>query len=185
MIMRLFVILSAVLLPLIGVARADQVTDAGVTDLAARVPDDVLAGISLTLKQAFAAGKEMPAPDDLMPAQEALQWISDRTYVVEPTVAWPSPELVEQRAWSDCKGKSIWLADRLLRLGYRDVRIKIGKIPDLSSGHAWVEMTFGGIDYILDGTYRGKYTIIPKDRVTIHSDHKILYTVSPEGYVSG
>lgn len=182
--MRLLYILSVITVLLLGsmCTNADQVTDTGVSDLATRVPDDILAGISLTLKEAFEAGKEMQDPTDLMPAHEALQWISARTYVIEPTVSWPSPELVEERAWSDCKGKSLWLATRLLRLGYRDVRIKIGKIPDMTSGHAWVELTYNGSEYILDGTYRGKFTIIPKERMTAHADHRILYTVFPTGY---
>lgn len=161
---------------------ANQVRDSGVPDLAARVPPEILAGVSLFLKGAKEAGEEMPDPSDLMPAQEALQWISTRTYVLEPTSEWPSPALVEQRGWSDCKGKCLWLADRLLRLGYRDVTILIGKIPDLDTGHAWVEMNFQGQSYILDGTYRGKFSIIPKERKTVHADHEILHEITPTSY---
>ena len=162
-----------------------QDKDTGVSDLGAQVPADILAGIVLTLKTASDSGMNMSEPQDLISAQEALQWISDRQYVIEPTVEWPSPELVEQRVWSDCKGKSLWLSSRLLRLGYRDVKLLIGKIPNSGSGHAWVELKFGGVTYIMDGTYRGRYTIIPKDRMTVHRDHKILYTVMPTGVTNG
>jgi hypothetical protein len=163
-------------------AQPDQVRDGGVPELAARVPPEILAGVSLFLKGAKEAGSEMPDPPDLMPAQEALQWISARTYVLEPTSEWPSPALVEQRGWSDCKGKCLWLADRLLRLGYRDVKILIGKVPDLDTGHAWVEMDFRGQSYILDGTYRGKFSIIPKERKTVHADHEVLHEITPTNY---
>lgn len=167
---------------LLGQTQGRQEVDGGVPALAARVPPEILAGVSLTLQASAIAGNDMPTPEDMMPAQEALQWISNRSYVLEPTSEWPSPSLVEQRGWSDCKGKCLWLADRLLRLGYKDVKILIGRVPDLDTGHAWVEMTHKGGTYILDGTYRGKFSIIPKERKTVHADHVILHEITSESY---
>ena len=163
--------------------------DVGATDLGVKMSNETLTGVMMMLKAARDEGRGMPEPDDLMPAQEALQWISRRTYLLEPTAAWPTPEMVEQRAWSDCKGKAIWLADRLLRLGYKDVKIVVGKVPDLLTGHAWVELVFPldkkgrrSAVYILDGTYRGRYSIITKDQNTVHSDHAVVHVITPDNY---
>lgn len=172
-----------------GVPLPQQVKDDGAADLGIKVSDEILAEVALMLKQAKADGAGMPEPYDLMPAQEALQWISNRTYMLEPTSKWPTPDTVEQRMWSDCKGKSVWLADRLLRLGFRNVRIMVGKVPDMLTGHAWVELDYpvenknkAMKSYILDGTYRGRFSIIPKDQHTVHAEHQIIHVISPDGY---
>lgn len=160
-----------------------QALDKGAPELANTVREGVLLDLVTVLKKAGEDGLAMHGePVDLMPAQEAIQWISQRPYVLENSEMWPHPEVTESRIWADCKGKSLWLADRLLRLGYTNVQIIIGLIPNERMGHAWVELEFKHNQYILDGTYRGRFTIIPKDRRTVHNDHVRLYTVSQNGY---
>lgn len=173
------------MLAFIGIATyafGQQEKDQGLPELKVKVAQRILTSIEDTLAQAQTFGTSMPEPDSLMPAQEALQWISGRAYMLDVTTEWPSPETTEMRFWADCKGKSLWLADRLLRLGYRKVTIVIGKIPSMPAGHAWVELNYKGKDYILDGTYRGRFTIIPKDRATLHAEHVTLHRVTADNY---
>lgn len=165
-----------------GVAQ-DGAIDTGAPELASRVRDIVLLDIVNVLKKSKDAGVAMNGePSDLMPAQDALQWISQRPYILENGENWPHPEVTESRIWADCKGKSLWLADRLLRLGYANVKIVIGRIPKEQMGHAWVELQFKDKTYILDGTYRGRFSIIPADRQTVHTDHKVLHVITYNGY---
>lgn len=66
---------------------------------------------------------------------------------------WQLPEETEKKGRGDCEDKAIWLYSKLIREGFEDVRLVIGKYRDSSTSfHAWVVWYSGDKIYILDPT---------------------------------
>jgi hypothetical protein len=70
-----------------------------------------------------------------------------------PSDSWQLPEETEQRGAGDCEDQAIWLYARLIQMGFKDVRLILGKYrADQATYHAWVAYYLANKIYILDPT---------------------------------
>lgn len=66
---------------------------------------------------------------------------------------WQLPEQTERRGRGDCEDKAIWLYAKLLKDGFNNVRLVIGRQKEGDQTlHAWVAWYEQGKVYILDPT---------------------------------
>jgi predicted transglutaminase-like cysteine proteinase len=68
----------------------------------------------------------------------------------------PLPCETEQKGRGDCKDEAIWLYSRLLKKGFKDIRLVIGKYRSTDIlFHAWVVWYHGSRVFILDPANQG------------------------------
>ncbi len=99
-----------------------------------------------------AAGGAGP-PSDLWPCHDLLRDLA--TWPYERTIDPLDAAQVGARRRGDSLDRSVWLADRLARLGYRRVEIVLGVAPGYrppAPGHAWVEVVHRGERYAMETT---------------------------------
>jgi len=66
---------------------------------------------------------------------------------------WQLPDETERKGGGDCEDKAIWLYSRLLKDGFEDIRLVIGKVrEDSLRFHSWVAWYPQGKVYVLDPT---------------------------------
>lgn len=76
---------------------------------------------------------------------------------------WQLPEETEKKGRGDCEDKAIWLYSKLLKEGFEDVRLVVGKQREDSSGfHTWVAWYPDHKVYILDPTLESEVWEINK-----------------------
>lgn len=69
---------------------------------------------------------------------------------VAGSLRWQSPEETAMRGSGDCKDKSIWLYSEMIKNGYSDVKLVIGRYRDMDRIlHAWLIYTDGNGDTVL------------------------------------
>jgi predicted transglutaminase-like cysteine proteinase len=69
---------------------------------------------------------------------------------------WQLPHQTEKRGKGDCEDKAIWLYSKLLKKGFKNVRLVIGKYRSSDIiFHAWVVWYHKSRIFILDPTHQG------------------------------
>ncbi len=123
-----------------------------------------------------AAGGAGPPPD-LWPCHDLLRDLA--TWPYERTVEPLDAAQVGARRRGDCLDRSVWLADRLARLGYGRVEIVLGVGPGYrppAPGHAWVELVHRGERYAIETTLAEAKIFAPAVAPT--RDHAVVARVA-------
>jgi hypothetical protein len=152
---RMLVVLFAVL----ALSALSCLAESTFFSVAATPYDRQMARVQPVLTTSASAQKENLSLDTVN------RWMSDlRGIPYGYSMQWRTPTEVAHDPSADCKGKAVYLYERMREHGARNLRLVIGKrAPTSRVTHAWLEWTEGPRTYVLDPTF--KWSAFPASNI--------------------